>query len=119
MRRAILPLVLALSAAMPASAQTGINGAGQASRADGPGWGRELRDVGRRAERARERGDLSRREARAIQRERRMIETLGERYARDGLSDSEYYELQTRTFALRDLAAAPNRPAPPPAPPPR
>lgn len=126
MRRAVLPLALfafAALAATPAAAQLSINGAGQASRADSDaeagfgvrvGWAHDLRDVDRRTRRARENGDITRREARSIRREGQMIRQLAGRYAAGGLSDVELHELQTRVFALRNLAGAPNRPVPPP-----
>ena len=66
-----------------------------------PPLGRELRQMRGRIERARENGLLTRREARALDREARALGRLGGRYARDGLSAAERRELQARTAALR------------------
>jgi hypothetical protein len=77
------------------------------SRLPGPGIGRELRDVRQRIERARDNGDLTRREARQLHRQARLIGRLAERYGAGGLSQSERAELQTRTGALRDAVTRP------------
>ena len=47
-------------------------------------------------------GQLTRREARQLRREGRVIESLEARYRRDGLSASELDELRTRVALLRD-----------------
>ena len=73
-----------------------------------PGVRREARDLRSRIERARESGSLSPREARRLEREARLIERLGRRYGRDGLSAAEQHELEVRAAAVR---AATNRPA--------
>jgi len=66
----------------------------------------DLRETRARIDRGREDGDLSKREARELRREARQISSLAERYARDGLSDSERRELDMRTQVLKDLTAA-------------
>ena len=133
MRFAILPLALVL-AASPAAAQRSqptqisgrqisINGTGQASLADrrhyvvrpwvivsSDGWRGELRQIDRRIRRAREDGELTRGQARALRRQVAMIWSLGNSYAANGYSQSELYALNAQTFALRDLAQAPVRP---------
>jgi hypothetical protein len=135
MRLAVLPLA-ALLAATPALAQMrqpasipghpiSINGTRQASLADrrhyvvrpyvivsSDGWRHELRTIDRRIRRAREDGELTRGQARALRRQVAMIWSLGNAYAAGGYSDSELYALNAQTFALRDLAQAPNRPIP-------
>ena len=67
----------------------------------GPGIGREMRDVRGKIHNARESGLISGREARQLRREARTIERLASVYGRDGLSQSERRELDTRTLALR------------------
>ena len=79
------------------------------SRLPGAGIGRQLTDVRDRIERARDNGWLSRREARRLDREARLIGLLAHRYGRDGLSSSERAELESRTSSLRDAV---NRPQP-------
>jgi len=79
------------------------------SRLPGPGLGKELRDIDRRIENAREAGRLSGREARRLDREARAIGRLARVYGRDGLSPSERAELEARAAYLRDSV---NRPRP-------
>jgi hypothetical protein len=71
------------------------------SRSPGPGVARELRDVRSRIERARDEGQLSKREARQLRREARLIGRLADRYAAGGLSPAERGELGTRAQVLR------------------
>ena len=138
MRLAALPLPLVLVAALAApgaaqmrsqparipGGQISINGTGQAGRADrqryvvrpwlvvrNEGWREELRQVDRRIRQARESGEMTRGEARALRREVAVIWSLGNSYAAGGYSDSELYALESQAFALRDRAGAPNRPA--------
>ncbi len=136
MRLFILPLALLLAAA-PAAAQMrsqpvsipnrpiSINGTGQASIADrrvyvvrpyvvvdNAGWRGELREIDRRIRRARENGEITRREARALRRQVAGIRSLGNAYAANGYTGSELSALDSQAFALRDLAQAPNRPVP-------
>ena len=120
MRLFILPL--ALLAATPAAAQIVINGSRQAQDSQqeraGPvqadrGWRSDVRSTHRRTEAARARGEISRRQARAIHREERRLRAAGARFAADGLSEAEREMLESQAFALRDLAQAPNRPVPP------
>ncbi|HEX8442339.1 MAG TPA: hypothetical protein VF631_01695 [Allosphingosinicella sp.] len=71
----------------------------------GPGIGRELRNVRRGIERARETGELTRREARQLYREARLIDRAAERYGQGGLSALERRELETRARVLRESLA--------------
>ena len=120
MRLAALPLVLVLTAT-PAAAQIVINGSHQASasqrdragtRLQGDGWDSELRQTARDARRARERGEITRQEARNIRRQVAAVQFLGSAYAADGLSEAELDWLESQALAVRELAQAPNRPAP-------
>jgi hypothetical protein len=77
------------------------------------GWSGELAMIDRDAREDREAGAMGRREARAIHRGTGLIRSLGSSYAANGLSDAEIAALESQAFALRDLARAPNRPAPP------
>ncbi|HEX8222265.1 MAG TPA: hypothetical protein VF605_00450 [Allosphingosinicella sp.] len=77
------------------------------SRLGGPGLGKELRDIDRRIERARESGRLSGREARRLDRENRAIGRLARVYGRDGFSPSERAELEARAAYLRDSVGRP------------
>lgn len=79
------------------------------SRLPGPPLGKELRDIDRRIERARDSGRLTGREARRLDREARAIGRLARLYGRDGLSPSERSELEARAAYLRDAV---NRPRP-------
>jgi hypothetical protein len=72
----------------------------------GPGIGRDLRDVRQRIDRARHRGDISRGEARRLDREARRIGGLARRYGRDGFSASERAELAARANYLRGAVSA-------------
>ena len=119
MRHLILPLtgVAALMLPVPAAAQiAGKPDFGPIPRASpflpdsslpGPGIGREVRDLRERIGQAHEAGLISRREARALDREARLIGRLAHRYGRDGLSDAERRELEQRAQAVR---AGVNRP---------
>ena len=77
------------------------------SRLPGPSAGREVRDIRKRVHRAKESGKISKREARQLDREARLIRRLERHYASDGLSESERRELEARALYLR---AALNRP---------
>ena len=72
----------------------------------GASIGRDLADARDLIRDGRDGGDLSKKEARALKREARQIDTLAERYSRDGLSDPERRELETRTQLLRAETAA-------------
>lgn len=133
MRFAILPLAFIL-AATPAAAQMrqpaplsgralGINGTSQAGIANhrqfvvrpyvvagNAGWRHELRQIDRRIRQARADGELTRGQARALRRQVNLVRSLGASYAAGGYSESEPFVLNAQTFALRDLAQAPNRP---------
>ena len=121
MRRFALPAFALLTAAasVPAGAQiAGRHDYGpvpvsspflEDSRLPGPGIGRELSDLEGRIDRARDRGALSRGEARRLGREARAIGRLARLYGRDGLSPSERAELEARAFYLRGLAGRPQQ----------
>jgi hypothetical protein len=79
------------------------------SRAPGPGIGRELASLHDRIDRARDSGLISRREARELRRETRVIGRLAYFYASDGFSASERAELENRTAVVRTLLARPGR----------
>lgn len=78
-------------------------------RPPGPGLGKQLRDIDKRIENARESGRISGRDARRFEREARAIGRLARIYGRDGLSPSERAELETRTNYLRDSVGKPRR----------
>lgn len=115
----LLAFALASPAASPAAAQiTGRHDYGHVpvaspflpdSRLGGPGLGKELRDLDRRIDRARDSGLISGREARRLGREARAIGRLGRIYGRDGISPSERVELEARTRYLRDAVGRPRR----------
>jgi hypothetical protein len=69
--------------------------------------GKELRDLDRRIESARDGGRLPPREARRLDREAGAVARLARLYGRDGLSPSERAELEARARYLRDAV---NRP---------
>ncbi|HEX8534658.1 MAG TPA: hypothetical protein VF662_10860 [Allosphingosinicella sp.] len=77
------------------------------SRLPGPGIGRDLGDIHDRAERARDSGALSKRQARRLKREARRTGRLAEIYGSDGLSASERAELEARAQYLRGAVNAP------------
>ncbi|HEX8125854.1 MAG TPA: hypothetical protein VF548_09760 [Allosphingosinicella sp.] len=79
------------------------------SRLPGPGIGKELRDIDKRIDRARESGGLTARDARRLEREARAIGRLARRFGRDGLSPSERAELEARAAYLRDSVGRPGR----------
>lgn len=70
-------------------------------RLPGPAPRAEVRDLRERIGAARDAGALSPREARALDREARLIGRLAGRYGRDGLSGPERSELERRAAALR------------------
>lgn len=119
LRFALPALTLAAIAAAPAGAQiAGKRDYGpvplsspflEDSRLPGPGIGKELDDIDRRIDRARESGRLSGREARRLEREARALGRLARRYGRDGLSPSERAELENRSAYLRDSVGKPRR----------
>ncbi|WP_022686254.1 hypothetical protein [Sphingomonas phyllosphaerae] len=93
----------ALLTALPAAAQTGING----------GIGTDLRDNRTRIDRERAADRLSRRDARRAQAEDAKTGELAERYAGDGrLSEDERAEIDNRTAAQRSILDAPARSGP-------
>ncbi|MBA3942732.1 MAG: hypothetical protein C0520_16130 [Sphingopyxis sp.] len=66
-----------------------------------PSVGHDLSDARDLIRDGRADGALSKQEARALKREARQIGSLAERYGRDGLSDPERREIETRTQLLR------------------
>lgn len=115
MRLFTLPLILA---ALPATAHAqfiagpapggvpmpGISDRGTMTTA--PSVDRDIDTLRDRIRAGRNSGELSKREARGLKREAGMIGTLADRYAADGLSDSERRELDTRIQVQRAAAAA-------------
>lgn len=79
------------------------------SRLPAPPLGKDLRDIDRSIDRARERGALSGREARQLEREARAIGRLARLYGRDGISPSERAELEARAAYLRGAVNRPPR----------
>ncbi|MDV3457199.1 hypothetical protein RZN05_09415 [Sphingomonas sp. HF-S4] len=79
---------------------------GDAARTQRVAIGRELGGLRDDIHDAREAGQLSRREARALRREGLRIEAVSSRYARGGYSDAETAMLRGRTEALRSAIAA-------------
>ena len=109
MRITLFVAAIAVLAA-PAVAQirdpAGSNAGWPAPRPVLPGVARELGQADRGIRDGRESGQLSRREARALRRESRQISVLEERYQRDGLSQAERAELESRVAALRSITGA-------------
>lgn len=109
----ILPILAFASVALAAPAQAQIVGRpdfGPAGGSDpflsrgfapGPSIGSEVRHMRERIGQARESGLITRKEARRLDREARLIGRLARRYGRDGLSGSERGELETRAAVLR------------------
>ena len=67
----------------------------------------DLRETRRTIERRRDNGELSRREARQLRREVRVVERLTYRYGQDGLRADERRELALRASVLRARSEAP------------
>lgn len=107
-------LIATLIIAAPATAQirdpSGSNAGWPAPRPALPGVARELHHLDRSIRDARDAEKLSRKEARELRRESRRIAALEERYARDGLSETERAGLQARIEALRSIASARRKP---------
>lgn len=107
-------LIAAAMIATPAAAQirdpAGSNAGWPAPRPVLPGVARELNQVDRSIRDARDADKLSRKEARQLRRESRQIAALEERYARNGLTESERAGLQARIEALRSSASARRKP---------
>lgn len=113
--RCVATLLLILLATAPASAQiVGRPDYGTVrppdpfvrdARLPSPPIGRDLHGLRERIGRGRDSGSLSRREARRLDREARVVSRLARRYARDGLSDSERAELDRRSQLLRSSIA--------------
>ena len=74
---------------------------------------RNLDDARRSVSDRRRSGDLTKSEARALKKQQRVLEALGDRYAADGLSESEERELAMLSQALLDLSRAPALPLAP------
>ena len=73
---------------------------------------RNLDDARRSVSDRRRSGDLTKSEARALKKQQRVLQALGDRYAADGLSESEERELAMLSQALLDLSRAPVQPPP-------
>ena len=71
---------------------------------------RNLDDARRSVSDRRRSGDLSKTEARALKKQQRVLQALGDRYGEDGLSTSEERELAMLSQALLDLSRAPVQP---------
>lgn len=71
-----------------------------------PTLGHDLRKVRDLIGQGLEDGDLSKKEAKALRREARQIDTLADRYGRDGLSESERREFDMRVQVLRAQTTA-------------
>jgi hypothetical protein len=114
MRLTVFMVAAAIGTASPAAAQiVGRPDYGPVARSSpflpdsslpAPSMGREVRDLRQRIDAAQDAGTLTRREARALQREARWIGRLAARYGRDGLSAPERAELATRAAAVRARA---------------
>lgn len=109
-----LPLAAFLAFALPAAAHAqfvprslppGERNPGISDMGTLPGSGplpdRELRKARDLINEGRDRGELSKGEAKALRREARQIDALADRYGREGLSDPERRELETRLQLLR------------------
>ncbi|WP_300974218.1 hypothetical protein [Sphingomonas sp. LHG3406-1] len=98
--------LLAAAALYPAS--TGIAGPPAPPVRVLPGWhpttAPDLRALRREVEEGRQRGELSRREARELKREAREIGRLEERYAAGGLTAAEEAELRARVEVVKAIA---------------
>ena len=88
-------LISAIAVAAPASAQY-RGGYGQ-----GVGIERQLDQLERRIDRARDRRLISRNEARRLENQAEYIDRLHDRYRRNGLSPRERHDLQVRIDRLR------------------
>jgi hypothetical protein len=66
----------------------------------------EAPEIRAEVEEGRERGELSRRQAKELRRELRQIATLEERYAAGGISEAEQEELRARVEMVRALTRA-------------
>jgi hypothetical protein len=108
-------LLAALSLSAPAAAQFANGGratppsslpawfgSGTGRAAPDAGIGHDLHAVRREIRQARERGDLTRREARQLGRQADAIAELADRQGDNGLSASERAELEARTHYLKD-----------------
>jgi hypothetical protein len=71
-----------------------------------PGISRQAERIGDRIEQGRERGQLTRGEARGLKKEARLLSRLHARYAGGGLSASERRELQARIDYLNGAISA-------------
>jgi hypothetical protein len=102
MRLVAVPiLTVAFFAAMPVSAQGwGYSPSPMPGAPRDTSIGRQLGKIRSDTNAGRESGQLTRRQARALRRERASISALEARFARDGLSDSEKAELQARVEIL-------------------
>ncbi|PEQ12637.1 hypothetical protein B2G71_10005 [Novosphingobium sp. PC22D] len=65
-----------------------------------------LQDTLETIKRSRKQGKISKAEARVLRKDARRIASAAERYSRDGLSQSESRELETRAHALKSMTDA-------------
>jgi hypothetical protein len=108
-------LILALAVAAPAQAEIAPRRTPEPvkkrdpfagnNRVQGPGIHRDVADIRERIDDARESGQISRRDARRLDRQARGIGSLARVYRTHGLSESEARELQARANYLRDAVS--------------
>jgi hypothetical protein len=73
-------------------------------------YGRNLEDADRAVSNRRQRGELSKSQARALKKQHQALRNLGDRYAADGMPESEARELDMLSQALLDLSRSPVQP---------
>jgi hypothetical protein len=106
MRRIVRPALLFFAFAEPSAAQPPHVGGIAYEPSRGPSIMRQVDRIDDRVDRARRNGEIGRREARAMEREARLIGRLRGRYAHAGLSEGERRELQARIDYLEGSLAA-------------
>lgn len=108
-------LILAIAVAAPAQAEIAPRRTPEPvkkndpfvgnGRVQGPGIHRDVADIRERIDDARESGQISRRDARRLDRQARGIGSLARVYRTHGISESEARELQARANYLRDAVS--------------
>lgn len=68
--------------------------------------GQEVDQIRSNIRKGRDRGQLSRKQAKDLRREASELDSLASRYGRDGMSDSEQAELRNRAEVLRAITSA-------------
>lgn len=98
MRKFLIPAILisAVAVSAPAASQHRSNYGHQ-----GVGIERQLDQIEQQIDRARDRRQISRDEARRLQRQADRIDNLHDRYRRNGLNQRERHDLQNRIQRLR------------------